>query len=148
MTAAPIILIVIITAAKDAFEDYKRYMTDISVNQQQTYVLRTTLQPVDDLEQERDPLMLRVLKALRHFTFEYFLYPTGLKKRHEDIEPISRKPTVLLGSDYLYHEKPLKRMSTANRNSVSNSPPAGEAFWKLKKWENVKGWFLFLIQEY
>ncbi|KAJ3194435.1 hypothetical protein HK101_002704 [Irineochytrium annulatum] len=127
LTAAPVILIIGVTAIKDAFEDWKRHKSDESVNKAKTYLLQSW-------------------RNVNHPQSSVISLGTGAAggsgANADYPEYIGANPDVPASNDTLNNDG--KQEAKQPRLSVRQSkakPPA----WKLSKWEDVRvGDFVYL----
>ncbi|KAJ3027455.1 hypothetical protein HDV00_011203, partial [Rhizophlyctis rosea] len=165
VTAAPIVIIIFVTAIKDAFEDMKRHKSDDEVNNTYTYLL-------SDWTNTNHPAVAPGGNAFKKFADNvsaFFLQYTSLLTtllmdflipgRHKKKKAKAVPPDHLSPDDYLRSDDasiiPPQTPSSNNMNPQTPHPPPPTTpskvsmtpapIWKRSKWEDVRvGDFVFL----
>lgn len=112
LNAAPIVIILCVTAIKDGVEDLKRHESDGEINHKPTYIIYNW----HNYNHHADSSMLVVIKNffhnLRKSFFKYFayvlwspytfiVYLINLRKKKEELV-IEKQPTRILPQDYIF----------------------------------------------
>lgn len=120
VAALPIVLIVAMTAFKDAFEDYKRHSADSSVNALRTYTLNTHPEYQANRLQK---ISNAIQNSISSIAKTIALYTSGTPKPQEARDSMANPyPPALSSRDYL--DSPLSETSMN---------------WSQTCWKDVKG---------
>ncbi|KAJ3129571.1 hypothetical protein HK098_001047 [Nowakowskiella sp. JEL0407] len=141
LCAMPIMIIVAITAIKDAFEDMKRHRSDHRVNNSYVYVLSNWTNFNSSVQKES--IILQCLKHTRkilkklHSATSFSLR----RKPSSDVENgPNPNPKYLNPEDYLLPRSASTspQIQSPVKSPGLNSPAPSGPVWKLGKWKNLR----------
>ncbi|KAH6588459.1 hypothetical protein BASA61_005914 [Batrachochytrium salamandrivorans] len=162
VTAAPIIIIVGITAFKDAIEDWKRHESDNSVNKSFTYVLGNWknynfVRPSDTLFRKINNFFKTIQRGITYGVSLVLLFISSMLKMLKKARisragsvRIATYPAQIYSHEYISDEHLNLNVSTLEAMKASGSTNTDSTHstsepWQLSRWEDVKvGDFVFL----